>query len=626
MIFVFAATGILTIAIQYSGSKNKSSGECMMCHDDKDLFMEKNGKKISLFVNENHYKNSVHNIAECNDCHLNYIPDEIPHTPKPQTVNCLSCHDDTKSTVKGVHSELECYTCHTKHDIKPVAELKSNGKEDCLGCHKKKSVTQFVNSSHDRRGIKCSDCHQSGHNVKKVLKNEVLNTCGKCHSAARMSLSSSVHHSVLRAGGKNSPVCTDCHGSHKIFSSKFTIESEGCLKCHLNEKMFPGSETGSAKFVAEYKTSVHASIRKDGREAAGCIDCHGDHSIYPQDDPKSSTNRAKLIETCEKCHSEVTEKFKLSKHGKELLNNNVHAPSCVDCHGEHDIKSTLFSEDFTKINLVEKCLDCHSDGKIAHKNYKGEEELITGYRNSVHYLALVDGNTDAPTCSDCHGAHEMEIADDPSSKISKQNIAKTCGESGCHTDQLSEFMGSIHETGVAKGNNDSPTCNNCHGNHGIISKNIDGQLQKSRDLINLCSNCHASTEIVERNDLPLRVTETYKDSFHGLAVRGGSLRAANCESCHGYHNVRPSSDQLSTIYKDNLPHTCGNCHPGANEVLLTSKIHLTDLKQDSPWVYFVQTLYMVLIFGTIGFMIIHNVLDFKRKRSVRKKNKSGNDE
>ena len=30
--------------------------------------------------------------------------------------------------------------------------------------------------------------------------------------------------------------------------------------------------------------------------------------------------------------------------------------------------------------------------------------------------------------------------------------------------------------------------------------------------------------------------------------------AANCASCHGVHDIRPSSDPKSMIYKDNLLH------------------------------------------------------------------------
>ena len=171
--------------------------------------------------------------------------------------------------------------------------------------------------------------------------------------------------------------------------------------------------------------------------------------------------------------------------------------------------------------------------------------------------------------------------------------------------------GSIHHTGVIEGNKDAPTCNNCHGNHGILTKNIDNKLEKSNDLINLCSNCHASVEMVERNQLPTKISESYKESFHGLATRGGLKEAANCESCHGNHNIRTSKDSLSSINKKNLPETCGQCHPGASEILISSKIHLTNIKEDSPWTYWVTRFYLLMIFGIIGFMVIHNVLDYR---------------
>ncbi|MBK8550121.1 MAG: hypothetical protein IPL53_03305 [Ignavibacteria bacterium] len=148
----------------------------------------------------------------------------------------------------------------------------------------------------------------------------------------------------------------------------------------------------------------------------------------------------------------------------------------------------------------------------------------------MHYKALLEGDQNAPTCSNCHGAHEMELADNPDSKINKKNIANTCGQSNCHVDQLKDYTGSIHQIGVSEDNKDAPTCNNCHGNHGIISKDIDNKLEKSNDLINLCSNCHSSVELTERNDLPTRVSETYKESFHGLATRGGSKEAATAKA------------------------------------------------------------------------------------------------
>ena len=46
---------------------------------------------------------------------------------------------------------------------------------------------------------------------------------------------------------------------------------------------------------------------------------------------------------------------------------------------------------------------------------------------------------------------------------------------------------------------------------------------------------------------------TYMQSFHGLALQGGNLTAANCASCHGVHDILPASDPLSTINPKNLP-------------------------------------------------------------------------
>jgi predicted CXXCH cytochrome family protein len=616
-VFVILLTVIIAENFTLS-TASKGTDVCMSCHEDESLTMERDGKIVPIYVNDDHYKKSVHSGAECIDCHLNYNPDELPHSKSSAKVDCKTCHDDLKGFEKSVHNKIDCYDCHTKHDVKSAKEISKDETANCLNCHKKKNIQQFSSSVHAKNNIGCDGCHKGGHETGKISKNEVSNVCGKCHNDSKAEFKNSVHHTVLNSGNANAPVCTDCHGSHKILTSKINIESEGCLNCHLNDKLFPGDAKGSANFVAKYKTSIHASIEKDGQEAAGCVDCHGDHKVENPGDPKASTRLARQVATCGKCHNEVTERFKKSKHGQELLKGNDKAPVCSDCHGEHDIKSTLMSDDFSKINLTDKCLSCHKDGKLPHKNFMGEEELITGYEKSVHYEALKKGNNDAPTCYNCHGSHEMEIADNPDSKISKKNIANTCGQSDCHVKELDKYSGSIHQKGVMEGNTDAPTCNNCHGNHGIMKKDIDNKLVKSNDLIKLCSNCHASVEMVKRNDLPTNVSESYKESFHGLATRGGLNEAANCESCHGNHDIRPSDDSLSSINKKNLPQTCGKCHPGATEVLISSKIHFTDTTKDSPWTYWIKRFYLLMILVVIGFMLIHNILDYKRKKRLEK--------
>jgi len=98
-----------------------------------------------------------------------------------------------------------------------------------------------------------------------------------------------------------------------------------------------------------------------------------------------------------------------------------------------------------------------------------------------------------------------------------------------------------------------------------------------------------------------------------FAVRGGSSRAASCESCHGNHNIRPSSDTLSTINKKNLGQTCGKCHPGADKIFLDTKIHILSQESDNPMLFWVSRFYLILIIVIIGGMILHNILDYRRK-------------
>jgi formate dehydrogenase gamma subunit len=117
---------------------------------------------------------------------------------------------------------------------------------------------------------------------------------------------------------------------------------------------------------------------------------------------------------------------------------------------------------------------------------------------------------------------------------------------------------------------------------------------------------------------------SYQDSYHGLASRLGSTVVANCASCHGVHNILPSSDSRSTISRANLINTCGQCHPGASENFITGKIHLTPAATGSrsskdigvsanAWV---RSVYLWLITIVIGGMVLHNLLVWRKKTAA----------
>jgi len=128
-----------------------------------------------------------------------------------------------------------------------------------------------------------------------------------------------------------------------------------------------------------------------------------------------------------------------------------------------------------------------------------------------------------------------------------------------------------------------------------------------------CGSCHAAERITSDYRLPKDVVTTYDQSYHGLAARNGSLTVANCASCHGYHNILPSSDPASSVNRANLSATCGKCHTGAGRRLATGYVHSTPVRSRNIVVRYVIIFYITLIILVIGGMFLHNVIDFGKK-------------
>jgi hypothetical protein len=119
-----------------------------------------------------------------------------------------------------------------------------------------------------------------------------------------------------------------------------------------------------------------------------------------------------------------------------------------------------------------------------------------------------------------------------------------------------------------------------------------------------------------------RVT-SYFDSYHGLAAQGGSMVAANCSSCHGVHNILPSSDPNSTINKANLDATCGKCHKGVTQKFTLTRVHFEDGGHandiGSAAVRWVRWFYILLILAVIGAMFLHNAIIWRSKAVARRR-------
>jgi cytochrome b subunit of formate dehydrogenase len=548
MLLLLAAL-VLTLSPAFA----QSNDICLTCHEDNSLSTERNGKEISLHVSPDSFAVSKHGSMDCISCHVGFDPDELPHKEKITPVDCSTCHSEVlKSFEQSTHGEV----------------------------------------------LECSSCHTNVHSPQK--KTAILAECQTCHSDETAHYRESVHYTSGSGKGAN---CINCHSSHNVKS----VNSGNCLVCH-GQKEFVSKNIKEEKleFVLKYTESIHGKLIE-------CSDCHGGHEILPSDSKNSSVNRQNLKATCGHCHEKIANEYSKSEHGMALKSGFEYAPACIDCHGEHSIRQITDGQSpVSRQHEIEVCLKCHLDTPEIQKRMTHAAGFISGYEKSIHGRAIAKGNLNAAICSDCHGGHSEMKASNPNSKVYKFNITSTCG--ACHQDVTNTFAHSVHGKALVSGVEASPTCTDCHGEHEIIEpERKESPVSPTNVSAKVCGPCHGSVKLTEKFGLSSDRFSAYEDSYHGLAVQFGSVAAANCASCHGVHNILPSSDPASKVNKNNLAQTCGKCHPGANENFAKGKVHITMNEQQDTLIYWISTIYIFMIISLVGGMTAHNVLDWFRK-------------
>jgi len=425
---------------------------------------------------------------------------------------------------------------------------------------------------------------------------------------------------------------------------------EDCLACHNNKDL--KSEAGHSVFVdpAKHKSSIHAALNctvchADIKEfphpkqvaEVNCATCHADqatqiaksvHGVLGSDSCSGCHGSAHYTQgaadvmpiQCATCHGGEVKVFLSSAHGLGALRKESGSPSCESCHGS--IHKVVVAGDplspVSKENLPNTCASCHSNPDFLAKYQIPFAHPVEAFRLSVHGRALAAGNSSAPSCSDCHSSHGILPGRNARSQTNHWNIPNTCG--GCHAEIKKVYDESVHGKAAARGAPDAPVCTDCHGEHAILAPgDPQSTVNPARVSIVTCGRCHSDERIETRYNLPADRVPTFADSFHGLASRAGSQTVANCASCHGIHNIFPSSDPRSTVNVANLAHTCGKCHPGAGETFAIGPVHVTSAtRSENAVVRWIRLFYWVLIPIAIAFMFFHQAADFLRKaRTIR---------
>jgi cytochrome b subunit of formate dehydrogenase len=237
------------------------------------------------------------------------------------------------------------------------------------------------------------------------------------------------------------------------------------------------------------------------------------------------------------------------------------------------------------------------------------EDQAGDYALGVHGQARKNGNEGAPDCGLCHGsAHELLA---PGSQAFRAAVPDTCGM--CHSEVAKQYQASVHGQALARGVTQAPLCTDCHGEHRILKHTNAASPVNAAHIRDTCGSCHGDVRLNSKFGLPSDRLVSFDSSYHGLAAKAGSQTVANCASCHGVHNILPSSDPKSTINPRNLPKTCGQCHPGAGTRFAISQVHLTEGGAESPALRWVRQFYWLVIPVTIGLMLLHNGGDWVRK-------------
>ena len=328
------------------------------------------------------------------------------------------------------------------------------------------------------------------------------------------------------------------------------------------------------------------------------------------------SDAAQMVPTkCAQCHADEVKELRQSIHGQAAAAGDPDAP--IACHAmAMCIRSrcrAMPPRAVAKKNLPDTCASCHSNQQFLSRHKIPFAHPVELYRQSVHGRAVANGNEAAAGCSDCHGSHGILPSQDARSKVNHFNIPATCGQ--CHTEIAKTYLESVHGQAMKAGEQGAPVCSDCHGEHLILGPKEQGSLvNASRVSMATCGRCHSDERLELRYNLPADRVPSYADSYHGLASRGGSQSVANCASCHGVHNIFRSNDPRSTVNAANLSKTCGNCHAGAGEHFVIGPVHVrTTTGPASPIVKWIRWTYLALIPLTLGFMIVHNLLDFLMK-------------
>jgi predicted CXXCH cytochrome family protein len=261
------------------------------------------------------------------------------------------------------------------------------------------------------------------------------------------------------------------------------------------------------------------------------------------------------VNTCATCHLSLPDR-KLRAVAEQYL-DSVHRDErigCIACHKGVSTDPTVQAHDRSAGFIVRPsheeieaiCGGCHEDPVFVRRfNARIPVDQRKLYELSRHGKLAMAGDKSSPTCTDCHGVHDIQHVASPNALPNRRRVVELCGK--CHsdkermkpyglaTDQVAKWKESVHGKAFENGSDVAPTCTGCHSPHA-------GTLPGTATTAALCDRCHSD----ERDYV--------QKSPHSRAFRRRGL--GECVPCHGNHDVVHTSWLAGT----NADSACMHCH------------------------------------------------------------------
>jgi hypothetical protein len=201
--------------------------DCLVCHEDRSLTMERRGREVSLFVDASLIARSPHADLGCDSCHAGFDAENLPHRGSIEPVNCMDCHGDAAE----VHPFHAAMAGATGTDGDPGTSCK-----ECHGTH----------------GVERIDAPGSKFHGPRLVE-----TCGQCHDEVTRHFRQSEHGKAFEAGSAGAPSCLSCHEEALTearqgegLASRKLDQEKICLSCHLDDPSVRARMVPDAGFIA----------------------------------------------------------------------------------------------------------------------------------------------------------------------------------------------------------------------------------------------------------------------------------------------------------------------------------------------------------------------------------------